>query len=62
MAEDESLAVERRMAIFRAVVEAQDGKATVAQSRQAVAARFGVTERQVRAIEREGLHRQWPPL
>jgi hypothetical protein len=35
---------------------------TVALSRKAVADRFGVTEQQVRQIEREGLDGNWPPL
>lgn len=34
----------------------------VAQSRNAVAERFGITEAQVRRIEREGLDNAWPPL
>jgi hypothetical protein len=45
-----------------ALVEAQDRDMTVAQSRKLVADRFGLSESQVRAIEREGLDRQWPPL
>jgi hypothetical protein len=53
---------ERRKEIFRALVEAQDGAMTVTQSREAVARRFGLTELEVRQIEREGLDRQWPPL
>jgi hypothetical protein len=63
MAEHEkTLAVEERMQLFLALVEAQDGHMTVAQSRKAVAGRFGVTEEQVRCIEREGLDGNWPPL
>jgi DNA-directed RNA polymerase sigma subunit (sigma70/sigma32) len=53
---------ERRKEIFLALVDAQDHEMTVAQSRQAVAARFGVSESQVRQIEREGLDNNWPPL
>ena len=52
----------RRMEVFRALVEAQDGDMSVAQSRALVAERFGLTEHQVRRIEREGLDAQWPPL
>ena len=48
--------------IFEALVDAQDHAMTVAQSRQFVAARFGVTKDQVRQVEREGLDRLWPPL
>ena len=51
-----------RKEIFLALVDAQDHEMTVAQSRKAVAERFGVTENQVRQIEREGLDRGWPPL
>jgi hypothetical protein len=52
----------RRKEIFLALVEAQDHEMTVAQSREAVARQFGVSEEEVREIEREGLDRQWPPL
>jgi len=34
----------------------------VPQSRQLIAERFGLTDAQVRDIEREGLDQQWPPL
>src|SRR4051812_27723291 len=51
-----------RMEVFRALVEAQDRGAAVAQSRAAVAERFGVSEQQVREVEREGMEGQWPPL
>jgi hypothetical protein len=50
------------MEVFLALVQAQDMAMTVAQSREAVARRFGVSERQVRRIEREGLDGDWPPL
>jgi hypothetical protein len=53
---------EQRRAIFLALVETQDGGTPVAASRDAVAERFRVTERQVRAIEREGIDGNWPPL
>jgi len=56
------LAEADRMAMFQALVEAQDLGMTVAQSRQAVAERFGVSEQQVRQVEREGLDGGWPPL
>ncbi len=51
-----------RKEIFLAVVEAQDREMTVPESRRAVAERFGVSEAQVAAIEREGLDNGWPPL
>jgi RNA recognition motif-containing protein len=52
----------RRREVFLALVEAQDGKASVPASRRAVAARFGLSEAVVRAIEAEGLAGGWPPL
>jgi DNA-directed RNA polymerase sigma subunit (sigma70/sigma32) len=45
-----------------ALVDAQDHEMTVAQSLRVIAKRFGVTEHQVREIEREGLDNDWPPL
>jgi hypothetical protein len=53
---------DRRKQIFRALVEAQDQEMGVPQSRQLVAQRFGVTEAEVRQIEREGMDGLWPPL
>jgi hypothetical protein len=51
-----------RKEIFEALVDAQDQEMAVAQSRQVIAERFGLTENQVRQIEREGLDHRWPPL
>lgn len=65
MSADEPIVVgtpDRRKDIFRAVVEAQDGGMAVAASRAAVAGQFGVTEAEVRDIEREGMAGGWPPL
>jgi len=53
---------DRRKEIFLAIVEAQDGEMDVAQSRKMAMHRFGISESQVRRIEREGMDRQWPPL
>jgi hypothetical protein len=53
---------DRRREIFAALVLAQDEGAPVHASRALVAGRFDVSEDQVRAIEREGLDRRWPPL
>jgi hypothetical protein len=61
-ADDRPLSQEDRMQVFLALVQAQDSDMTVSQSREAVAMRFGLTERQVRHIEREGLGGEWPPL
>jgi hypothetical protein len=52
----------RRKEIFQALVEAQDGGMGVTESRQVVAQRFGLTEGEMAAIEREGLDHDWPPL
>jgi hypothetical protein len=52
----------RRKEIFLALVEAQDHGMSPAESRKVVAERFGVSEGQVRKIEREGLDNDWPPL
>jgi hypothetical protein len=52
----------RRKEIFLALVETQDQDVGVAKSRQLVAQRFGLSERQVKLIEEEGLDREWPPL
>ena len=58
----DEISVEQRQLIFKALVEAQDGGQTVADSRAAVARQFSVTEDQVKQIEREGSENQWPPL
>jgi hypothetical protein len=59
---EQQLAEGRRKEIFMALVDAQDHEMTVAQSRQFISQHFGLTEDQVRQIEREGLDRLWPPL
>ncbi len=52
----------RRKEVFCALVYAQDHGFDVARSRRLMIQRFGVTESQVREIEREGMDNQWPPL
>ncbi len=59
---DKTLSLAERMEVFQALVEAGDRNMTVAQSRKTVAERFGISEEQVRRIEREGLDGNWPPL
>lgn len=59
---EDSVPLERRQAIFLALVEAQDRGLSVAASRAAAAKQFGVAENDVKAIEREGLDNAWPPL
>jgi hypothetical protein len=51
-----------RKEIFLALVDAQDQEMSVAQSRRVIQERFGITEQQIRDIEREGLEAEWPPL
>ena len=58
----ENLPEERRKEIFLALVDAQDHDMSVAQSRKMIADKFGLSETQVRQIEREGLEQEWPPL
>lgn len=58
----EQLSEERRMAVFSALVKAQDELIEVIRSRKLIIEQFGVTELQLKQIEREGLDRQWPPL
>ena len=57
-----TITVEQRRAIFRAVLDAQDAGASVAKSRGDAARQFSVSVDDVKAIEEEGLERQWPPL
>jgi hypothetical protein len=51
-----------RRKIFQALVAAQDRKVPVDRSRKLVAARFHVSEGQVKEIEQEGVEGTWPPL
>lgn len=57
-----NLSEDQRKEIFLALVEAQDQAMNVVQSRKLMVERFGVTEKQVQQIEREGMDGQWPPL
>jgi hypothetical protein len=51
-----------RREIFSALVDAQDQEMPVAESRCEIARRFGVTDEELREIEREGLENDWPPF
>ena len=62
MTECQPIPDERRREVFLALVEAQDQRKTVPQSREFVAQQFSLTDTQVRQIEREGLKFGWPPL
>ena len=59
---DKPLSEDQRKEVFLALVDAQDHDMGVQKSRQHVAVRFGLSEQQVRHIEREGLDNGWPPL
>lgn len=59
---ENSLTEDRRKEVFLALVDAQDHEMNVVQSRKLVAEKFGITDRQLQQIEREGLEEQWPPL
>jgi hypothetical protein len=58
----EPLTVDQRRAIFKSLVENQDGGMTVETSRAETAKSFAITPDQVITIEQEGLENQWPPL
>jgi hypothetical protein len=58
----EQLSEDQRKEVFFSLVNAQDQKVGVVESRRLIAQRFGVSESLVRQIEREGIDSQWPPL
>lgn len=62
MQDEKTMPETRRKEIFLALVAAQDHNLSVAQSRQEIARRFGISEGQLKQIEREGLDNTWPPL
>jgi hypothetical protein len=56
----EELAEERRQEIFLAIAEAEDlHEFTPEQARRLLARRFGISETQIKEIEREGRERLW---
>jgi hypothetical protein len=57
-----TLPVAKRREIFRALVEAQDRRMSVALSREKVAKKFRLSPDALRRIEEEGLALKWPPL
>jgi hypothetical protein len=61
-ATQQNLTETRRQRIFLVLVTAQDQNMGVAKSRQLIARQFGITEDDVRNIEREGIDNNWPPL
>jgi hypothetical protein len=57
----DELPEERRLEVYRALADEQDlHEFTHEQAVKRVAGRFGITEAQVRAIEREGRELLWP--
>ncbi len=57
-----TLSIEERKAVFAALVEAMNCALDLAQARDAVAERFGISGQEVRRIEDEGIEAAWPPL
>jgi len=55
MGKTDEMPVELRRETFAALVAMQDEKMGVAESREAVAAQFGVDVEAVRAVENEGM-------
>ncbi|MFQ3651032.1 MAG: hypothetical protein SNJ75_11915 [Gemmataceae bacterium] len=57
------LTIKQKKEIFKALVELQDrNQLKVSETIQQVAAQFGISEKEVRKIEDEGIEREWPPL
>ena len=56
------LSEEERRAAFLALVQAQDAGKGVILSRKEVAEKIGISYREVRRIEQEGIDAEWPPL
>jgi hypothetical protein len=48
--------------IFFCIVRMEDEGASLSDCRRHVAAKFGIEIEEVRAIESEGLEKEWPPL
>ncbi len=59
---NESITTERRQELFLRLVNEQDAGKNVEHSRSLIGDAFGISEPEVRNIEREGLDKQWPPL
>jgi DNA-directed RNA polymerase sigma subunit (sigma70/sigma32) len=57
------LTVKQKKEIFKALVELQDrNQLKISETIQQVAEQFGISEKEVRKIEDEGIEREWPPL
>lgn len=65
LAEDnpaKKFSLDQRRRIFLDLVSAQDAHVAVAVSRQTVMSEHGLTDEQLKAIEEEGIDKEWPPL
>jgi hypothetical protein len=60
--DDDRLTEDQRREIFANLVELQDNGATVADSLHEIVMQFELKPSQVKAIEREGIDNDWPPL
>lgn len=56
------LNTQRKQEIFLNLVETQDAVANVRKSYEVVTERYDISEEELRAIEEEGLDKEWPPL
>jgi hypothetical protein len=56
------LSEENRKEVFASLVNLQDQRWPIEQSRSAIADRFSIEVKDVQEIEREGLTKHWPPL
>ena len=56
------LTLQQRKEIFAALVQAQDERMGVAESKQHVIRNFKISDVQLRQIEEEGIDKEWPPL
>lgn len=61
-ASPKKLTLDQRRRVFRELVTAQDAQVGVTASRQQVMTEFGLEEDQLKAIEEEGIDKEWPPL
>ena len=57
-----SLSTAEKMEIFSHLVATQDEVHDVRKSKEMVTEQFSISEEQLRAIEEEGLDKEWPPL
>ncbi len=56
------LTPQQKMDIFQELVETQDSVKNVRKSYEVITEKFEINEDQLKAIEDEGLDKQWPPL